>query len=78
MCLCFFLYFFSRHILETDAFYILLQGNAILCGLRNGVIVTVDAREKRAGSSARLIRHRITHAPLDKTVGNSTRQLFKV
>jgi hypothetical protein len=67
VCVC---VFFCGDILETDLFYLLLQGNAILCGLRNGVIVTVDVREKRAGSSARPIRHRITHT--------STRQLFKV
>ncbi|XP_062162975.1 uncharacterized protein LOC133869896 [Alnus glutinosa] len=55
---------------DVFALQFIQSGNAILCGLRNGVIVTVDVREKRAGSSARPIRHRITHT--------STRQLFKL
>ncbi|GLT69551.1 hypothetical protein SLA2020_416940 [Shorea laevis] len=63
---------------DVFALQFIHSGNAILCGLRNGVIVTVDVREKRAGSSARPIRHRITHTPLDRTVGNSTRQYFKL
>ncbi|XP_059437328.1 uncharacterized protein LOC132170380 isoform X3 [Corylus avellana] len=63
---------------DVFALQFIQSGNAILCGLRNGVIVTVDVREKQVGSSARLIRHRITHAPLDKTVGNSTRKLFEL
>ncbi|XP_041027393.1 DDB1- and CUL4-associated factor 4 [Juglans microcarpa x Juglans regia] len=54
------------------------SGNALLCGLRNGVIVTVDVREKQEGNSVRLISHRIPCSPLSKTVGSSTQKLFKV
>ncbi|GMY35078.1 ddb1- and cul4-associated factor 4 [Fagus crenata] len=54
------------------------SGNAILCGFRNGAIVTVDIRDKRASSLSRLTTHRITCSPLDKTLGNSSRQWFKL
>ncbi|KAK9937261.1 hypothetical protein M0R45_014063 [Rubus argutus] len=46
------------------------SGNVVLCGLRNGAVVTVDVREKREGFSARHARHRIRHSPLDNTLGN--------
>lgn len=55
-----------------------MQGNALLCGHRNGVIVTVDVREKQEGNSVRLISHRISCSPLNKTVGSSTPKFFKV
>lgn len=56
----------------------LFQGNVVLCGLRNGAVVTVDVREKREGFSARHARHRIRHSPLDNTLGKSSKQWFKV
>ncbi|XP_059654087.1 uncharacterized protein LOC132300849 [Cornus florida] len=37
------------------------SGNIVLCGLRNGAIVTVDARQKPEDFSARLTRHRISY-----------------
>lgn len=52
--------------------------NIILCGLRNGAIVTVDARAKQEGSSARLVRHRISHSPLDNTVAKSRKKWLKL
>ncbi|KAK6254250.1 hypothetical protein QUC31_015970 [Theobroma cacao] len=36
-------------------------GNLVLCGLRNGAIVTVDVRENQDGLSARLMRHRVPY-----------------
>ncbi|XVE94315.1 hypothetical protein REPUB_Repub01dG0270500 [Reevesia pubescens] len=36
-------------------------GNLVLCGLRNGAIVTVDVRENQQSISARLTRHRIPY-----------------
>ncbi|XVE67579.1 hypothetical protein DITRI_Ditri08aG0171700 [Diplodiscus trichospermus] len=36
-------------------------GNLVLCGLRNGAIVTVDVRENHESTSARLTRHRIPY-----------------
>ncbi|EXB83247.1 DDB1- and CUL4-associated factor 4 [Morus notabilis] len=53
------------------------SGNVVLCGLRNGAIITVDAREKQEGSSARLVRHRISNSPSDNTVGKSSKRWFK-
>ncbi|PON42881.1 Guanine nucleotide-binding protein, beta subunit [Parasponia andersonii] len=49
------------------------SGNVVLCGLRNGAIVTVDVREKRDGS-ARLVRHSIPQLPLGKTVGKPSKR----
>lgn len=54
------------------------SGNVVLCGLRNGAVVTVDVREKREGFSARHARHRIRHSPLDTTLGKSSKQWFKL
>ncbi|KAJ0018785.1 hypothetical protein Pint_11771 [Pistacia integerrima] len=54
------------------------SGKVILCGLRNGAIVTVDVRERPQGSARRLIRHRIPYSPLRKTVQNSNKQWFEV
>ncbi|XWS40491.1 hypothetical protein CRYUN_Cryun18bG0144400 [Craigia yunnanensis] len=36
-------------------------GNLVLCGLRNGAIVTVDVRENQESISARFTRHRIPY-----------------
>nr|XP_023898103.1 uncharacterized protein LOC112009976 [Quercus suber] len=65
---------------RSDVFaqQIVHSGNAILCGLRNGAIVTVDVRDKRESSSARFIRHRMPCSPLDKTVGDFSRQWFEL
>ncbi|KAL5578007.1 hypothetical protein UlMin_019706 [Ulmus minor] len=54
------------------------SGNVVLCGLRNGAIVTVDVRERREGSSARLVRHRISHLASDNTIGKSSKGSFKI
>ncbi|KDP43121.1 hypothetical protein JCGZ_26654 [Jatropha curcas] len=54
------------------------SGNVVLCGLRNGAILTVDVRENREGFSARLIRHRIPHSTLGKFHQNSSKQWFEV
>ncbi|RDY13578.1 DDB1- and CUL4-associated factor 4, partial [Mucuna pruriens] len=53
------------------------KGNVILCGLRNGAIVTVDFREKRERLSGRLITHRIPYTSSDKKVGGSNKEWFK-
>ncbi|XP_065853925.1 uncharacterized protein [Euphorbia lathyris] len=52
--------------------------NNILCGLRNGTIVTVDVREKREGFSTRLVRHRIPYSPLRKFHQKSSKQWFEL
>ncbi|XP_058197752.1 uncharacterized protein LOC131313454 isoform X2 [Rhododendron vialii] len=49
-------------------------GKIVLCGLRNGAIVTVDTREKSEGLSARLARHQIPYA----SQGTSARQHIAV
>ncbi|XP_038689026.1 uncharacterized protein LOC119988160 [Tripterygium wilfordii] len=49
--------------------------NVVLCGLRNGAILTVDVREKQAGESSRLVRQRI---PYSRTNQNSNRRWFEV
>uniref|UniRef100_A0A5B7BJG7 Uncharacterized protein n=1 Tax=Davidia involucrata TaxID=16924 RepID=A0A5B7BJG7_DAVIN len=60
------------------------SGNSVLCGLRNGAIVTVDTRQKPEGFSARLTRHRIPYAslgtsePSSKTARNFTKQWFEL
>ncbi|KAF3450096.1 hypothetical protein FNV43_RR06176 [Rhamnella rubrinervis] len=54
------------------------SGNVVLCGLRNGAIITVDVRQKPERFSDRLVRHRLPHSPLDNTVGNSRKQWFKL
>ncbi|CAJ1975960.1 unnamed protein product [Sphenostylis stenocarpa] len=52
-------------------------GNVILCGLRNGAIVTADFREKRERLSDRLITHRIPNTS-DMGVGDFKKQWFKL
>ncbi|KAJ9709429.1 hypothetical protein PVL29_001078 [Vitis rotundifolia] len=37
------------------------SGNVVLCGLRNGAVVTVDVREKQEGAYARHTRHRVPY-----------------
>ncbi|KAM5587017.1 hypothetical protein ABKV19_005790 [Rosa sericea] len=54
------------------------SGNVVLCGLRNGAIVTVDVREKREGFVARHASQRIQHSPLDSTLGKSSEKWFKL
>ncbi|TXG48400.1 hypothetical protein EZV62_027694 [Acer yangbiense] len=53
-------------------------GNVVLCGLRNGAIVTVDIRERPEGVSNRLIRHQIPYSPLHRTGQNSKKQWFEL
>ncbi|KAL5843021.1 hypothetical protein ACOSQ3_013624 [Xanthoceras sorbifolium] len=53
-------------------------GNVVLCGLRNGAIVTVDIRERPGGVSNRLIRHRLPYSPLHRTVQSSNKQWFEL
>ncbi|KAF7840268.1 DDB1- and CUL4-associated factor 4 isoform X2 [Senna tora] len=64
---------------KSDVFaqQIVNSGNVILCGLRNGAIVTIDVREKRE-QSRRLITHRIPYQPLDGNVGSSKKEWFKL
>ncbi|KAJ7969388.1 DDB1-and CUL4-associated factor 4 [Quillaja saponaria] len=57
---------------------IIKSGNVVICGLRNGAIVTVDFREKREEFSSRLIRYRIPCSHLDKTVGSSRKEWFEI
>lgn len=62
----------------------MLQGDVVLCGLRNGAVVTVDVREKQGGSSARLTRHRVPYPShrisegSSKTVQKFSKQWFEV
>ncbi|XP_062082889.1 uncharacterized protein LOC133789153 isoform X2 [Humulus lupulus] len=53
------------------------SGNVVLCGLRNGAVISVDVREKREGSG-RLVRHRISQLPLDNSARNSNKRWFKL
>ncbi|XP_068480836.1 uncharacterized protein [Phaseolus vulgaris] len=64
---------------KSDVFaqQIINSGNVILCGLRNGAIVTADFREKRERLSSRLITHRIPYTS-DTKVGSSKREWFKL
>ncbi|MED6221436.1 hypothetical protein PIB30_054600, partial [Stylosanthes scabra] len=52
--------------------------NLVLCGLRNGAIVSVDFREKGDRVSRTLIEHRIPYASSNKKVRNSSKEWFKV
>ncbi|OAY54404.1 uncharacterized protein LOC110611784 isoform X2 [Manihot esculenta] len=54
------------------------SGNIVLCGLRNGAILTVDVREKQEGFSARLTRHKIPHTPFGRYHQNSKKQWFEL
>ncbi|KAI8524783.1 hypothetical protein RHMOL_Rhmol13G0176100 [Rhododendron molle] len=59
-------------------------GKIVLCGLRNGAIVTVDTREKSEGLSARLARHQIPYTsqgtckPLSATPQHLTKRCFEL
>lgn len=55
-----------------------LQGNGLLCGLRNGAVVTVDCREKRERLSSRPITQRISYISSDKKAQSSNKDWFKV
>ncbi|KAG6696256.1 hypothetical protein I3842_09G139100 [Carya illinoinensis] len=55
---------------DVFALQFIHSGNALLCGLGDGAIVTVDVREKREGSSAALISH-IPYSSSDRTLGSS-------
>ncbi|KAI8000132.1 DDB1- and CUL4-associated factor 4 [Camellia lanceoleosa] len=60
------------------------SGRIVLCGLRNGAIVTVDTRQKSEEFSARLTRHRIpypsrgTCKPSSRITQNFTKQWFEL
>jgi hypothetical protein len=56
----------------------LLQGNIVLCGLRNGAILTVDVREKQERVSDRFIRRRIPYSSLGRQGPSSSKQWFEV
>ncbi|CAL5346632.1 unnamed protein product [Camellia sinensis] len=60
------------------------SGRIVLCGLRNGAIVTVDTRQKSEEFSARLTRHRIpypsrgTCKPSSRITQNFTKRWFEL
>ncbi|XP_024631487.1 uncharacterized protein [Medicago truncatula] len=64
---------------KSDVFaqQIVDSGNVILCGLRNGAVVSVDFREKRLLSS-RLTEHRISYVSSNKKVGSFKKDWFKL
>jgi len=63
---------------EIYLFFILLQGNVVLCELINGAILTVDVREKQERVSDRLIRHRTPYSSLGRQGPSSSKQWFEV
>ncbi|KAJ1407607.1 WD40/YVTN repeat-like-containing domain superfamily, partial [Sesbania bispinosa] len=64
---------------KSDVFaqQIVNSGNEVLCGLRNGAIVTVDFRERRGRLSGRRT-HRISYTSPIKKVGSSDKEWFKL
>ncbi|KAJ4975214.1 hypothetical protein NE237_000320 [Protea cynaroides] len=60
------------------------SGNVILCGLRNGAIVTVDVRQRLQGSSVRLPKYRVpypsckTSQSSRKNIKNLTNKCFEI
>ncbi|CAL5184442.1 unnamed protein product [Lathyrus oleraceus] len=64
---------------KSDVFaqQIVDSGNVVLCGLRNGEVVSVDFRKKRLLSS-RFPEHRISYVSSDKRVGSSNQGGFKL
>ncbi|XP_057972163.1 uncharacterized protein LOC131160472 [Malania oleifera] len=60
------------------------SGNVVLCGFRNGAIVTLDVRQKQEASSARLTEHKICYSSnticehSKIIVQNSRKQCFKL
>ncbi|XP_052203220.1 uncharacterized protein LOC127808690 isoform X2 [Diospyros lotus] len=68
---------------KSDAMAVQLHGQVVLCGLRNGAIVTVDTRQRSDGRSDRLTRHRISHQSHEipkssRTPQNSSKQWFEL
>ncbi|KAG7034824.1 hypothetical protein SDJN02_04556 [Cucurbita argyrosperma subsp. argyrosperma] len=64
---------------KSDIFALQLihSENVVLCGLRNGMIVTIDTRE-RQGVCKRLVRHRIPYLPVDRDSRTSSQQWYKL
>ncbi|KAK6916947.1 hypothetical protein RJ641_017698 [Dillenia turbinata] len=60
------------------------SGNIVLCGLRNGALVTVDVRQRQEGTHATLRRHQISYPSskipksLNRAASNSTSKWFEV
>ncbi|KAK1581772.1 hypothetical protein Q3G72_008935 [Acer saccharum] len=54
------------------------MGNVVLCGLRNGAIVTADIRERPEAVSNRLITHQIPYSPSRRIGQNSKKHWFKL
>ncbi|KAK9223320.1 hypothetical protein WN944_011762 [Citrus x changshan-huyou] len=55
------------------------SGNVVLCGFRNGAIVTVDVRERQRGCSSRAgRRHRIPYSPLQRNDRVTNEQWFEL
>lgn len=59
----FFLFQFTWFSSSLSAYELILlhQGNTVICGLRNGAIVTVDIRERKREFSDRFTKHRIPY-----------------
>ncbi|TXG67122.1 hypothetical protein EZV62_008397 [Acer yangbiense] len=53
------------------------MGNVVLCGLRNGAIVTADIRERPEAVSNRLITHQMPYSPSRRIGQNSKKHWFK-
>ncbi|CAK7335949.1 unnamed protein product [Dovyalis caffra] len=51
--------------------------NVVLCGLRNGAILTVDVRKKQGRVSDRFIRHRIPYSSVGRQGPSSSKQWFQ-
>ncbi|XP_010260798.1 PREDICTED: uncharacterized protein LOC104599783 [Nelumbo nucifera] len=60
------------------------SGNVVVCGLRNGAIVTVDVRQRQEAFSARLPRHRVPYRAnkgseaSSRNFKNATKQWFEL
>lgn len=56
-----------------------VQGNVVLCGFRNGAIVTVDVRKRQRGCSSRAgRRHQIPYSRLQRNDRVTNEQWFEV
>ncbi|XP_022146543.1 uncharacterized protein LOC111015736 isoform X2 [Momordica charantia] len=64
---------------KSDVFALQLihSETVVLCGLRNGMIVTVDTRERQEVVK-RLLRHRIPYSPVGRNSRTSSQQWFKL
>ncbi|XP_004134515.2 uncharacterized protein LOC101220880 isoform X1 [Cucumis sativus] len=65
---------------KSDIFALQLihSENVVLCGLRNGMIVTIDTRERQEVGK-RLLRHRIPYLPIDRRNSRtSSQQWYKL